>query len=134
MVCYFVCGVVEYWIKRKQSIAGKIHLRDETRREGWSKNRKMDMGGPPGIVVIAPGIRAGTNGNEAITAFSVRDRVAPTAKIRIKRSIVLIHFVKIPARSVSLPNLDQRVGKRAIVLVEDAAPNDDALAKRMACM
>src|SRR5258708_6890177 len=75
---FFVGGAVEYWIKREQSIAGKVHLRDEARREGWSENRKMDMGGPPGIVVIAPGIPPGTHGTEAIAPFTVPACLPPT--------------------------------------------------------
>jgi hypothetical protein len=41
---------------------------------------------------------------------------------------VLISLVEIPARGVGLPNLNEGVGERAMIFIENAAADDDALA------
>src|SRR5262245_17555192 len=55
---------VEDWIVWKQRIAREIHLRDQARRKRRAKDREMDVCRPPGIVMIAPGIRARPDGQD----------------------------------------------------------------------
>ena len=54
-------------------------------------------------------------------------------EIRIERRIVAIDVVKVAAGRVRLPHLDQRVGDRAAVVLEDAPGHVNALADRLPC-
>jgi hypothetical protein len=60
--------------------------------------------------------------------------VTASGEIRIQGSRVLINLVEIPARGVGLPNLNEGVGDRAMILIENAAANDNALALRRAAV
>jgi hypothetical protein len=45
---------------------------------------------------------------------------------------MVVHRVRVPARRVGLPNLDQRAGDRVPVAIEQPAGDDDSLAERLA--
>jgi hypothetical protein len=67
---------------------------------------------PPGIVVIAPRIRAGLDGQEAVAAGFVGRAAAAAEEIRVERSLVLVGLVDVAAGRIRLPDLDQRVADR----------------------
>src|SRR5580692_8316726 len=67
--CFFIVGAVEDWIKGNQRVTLEIHLRHQPRGKGRTEQRKMNMGWPPGIVVISPGIFARTNRHESVAPF-----------------------------------------------------------------
>ena len=115
-----------------KGIAGEIHLRDETRDEGVTEHREVDMGRPPGVVVIAPGIGAGLDGDEAVIALRVRLGAAGAGKIRIERRGMLIDDMHVTAAGIGLPQFDQRVRHAAAVFIEHMAVHDDAFADRLA--
>src|SRR5436305_722061 len=48
---------VEDRVVREERIARKVHLGDEPLREGAAEQREVDVGGTPGVVVVAPRIR-----------------------------------------------------------------------------
>ena len=77
----FVGGAVENRIERQQRIAGKIHLGDKPRHEGWAEPGEMNMRWPPGVVMIAPGVSTGLDGNEPIATFCVAKRTAKPVKL-----------------------------------------------------
>src|ERR1700712_5509694 len=97
-----------------------------------SENRKMDVGRTPGVVVIAPGIGAGLDGDEAVIALRIGLRAAGTGEIRIERRRMLVDDMDIAAAGIGLPQLDQRIRDTATVFVEHMAVHDDALAERLA--
>src|SRR5580765_4957339 len=94
-------------IEGKQGITGKVHLRDQTRNESLSKDRKVYMGGPPGIVVVEPGIRPRLNGHETISAMFVRKRSSSSGEIRVERRWMLVLYMGVAARRVCLPDFNQ---------------------------
>lgn len=77
----------------------------------------MDVFGPPGVVMIAPGIRTGLDGDEAVVALAVRDATSRPGEIGVQGRVVLIDLMDITPGGVALPNFDQRVGHRPAVLV-----------------
>ncbi len=96
------------------------------------EHREVDVGRTPGVVVVAPGIGAGLDGDEAVVALGIRLRAAGAGEIRIERRRMLIDDMDIAAAGIGLPQLDQRVGHAAAVLVEHMAVHDDAFAERLA--
>ena len=52
--------------------------------------------------------------------------------MRIERRLVLIVGMRIAASRVGLPDLDEGIGNRAAIFIEDAPAHDDALANRLA--
>ena len=90
---------------------------------------------PPGIVVVAPGIGAGLDRDEAVAALGVGDARGPApVKFGSSGAGCWSRDVDVAAGGVGLPDLDQRVRHRPAVLVEHAAGDDDALAERLAGM
>src|SRR6187200_2099161 len=92
----------------------------------------MNVRRPPGVVVVAPGVLPRADGHETVIPLSVGERAAGAGKVRIERRIVLVGTVRVAARSVRLPDLDQGMRNRLAVLIEHAAGDDDALADRRA--
>ena len=88
----------------------------------------MDVGGPPGIVMVAPGIGPGTDGHEAVTALRVGEGVPAAREVGVEGRVVLVDAVEVAPGGVGLPELDQRVGGGPAVFVQDPAGDDDALA------
>src|SRR3569623_538429 len=80
---------VENRIEREQRVAREIHLRHQAGDEGMTEHREMDVGGAPRIVVIAPGIGAGLDGDEAIIAGGVALGAARAGEIGIERRRML---------------------------------------------
>src|SRR5512139_2159119 len=91
----------------------------------------MDMVRPPGIMMIAPGIRAGLHRDEPVIAFVVRDRPSSSSEIRVEWRRMLIDIVYITAAGICLPDFHERVGNWTFVLVEHMAVHDDALTQRL---
>src|SRR5579883_1565567 len=114
----------------KNGIDGKIHLGDQARDKRVPEYRKMDVGRTPSVVMIEPGIRARLDGDEAIGAVLIGQGAAGATEIRVQRRRMLIVDVSVATRRVGLPDLDEGVGNRASVAVEDAPTDDDALAER----
>src|SRR5260370_2859970 len=67
----------------------------------------MDVGRAPGIGVVLPGIRARTNGQEAIDTVFICQTAANAEEIWIERPRPLIAFVKVAASGIDLPNLQE---------------------------
>ena len=121
---------VENRIECQQRIAGEVHLRHQACRECGPEQRKMDVRGPPRVVLIAPRVSAGLDGDKAIAALGVAESAAKSGEIGIERRGVFVATVAIAAGRVCLPDLDQRMRNRPIVFVDHAAAHNDALAER----
>src|SRR3546814_12377870 len=96
----------------------------------WSSDvcsSDLDMLRPPGIVVIAPGIGAGLDGDEAVAALVVGDGAAIAGEIRIERRVVLVDGVAVTAGRIGLPQFDQRARHRPDVFVEHTPASAHAL-------
>src|ERR1700722_9616616 len=65
----FVGGAIEDGIVDHERITGKIHLADQARGERRTENRKVNVGGAPGVVGVLPGICARFYGAEALSAL-----------------------------------------------------------------
>jgi len=128
----FVGGAIENGVVGKKGIAGEIHLGYQARGEGGAENGKVNVGGTPGVVVIAPGIFAGLDGDETVAALVVGEGVAAAGEVGVERGLMLIAAVKITAGGVGLPEFDEGVRDRAAVFIEDAAADDDAFAEGFA--
>ena len=126
----FIADAIENGIVRQQRVAGKIHLRDETGGERRTENGEMNMRGAPGVVMIAPGIGAGANGDEAKISVFISEHVPGAGKVRIERSVMLVYGVVVTPGGIGLPDFDESVGDGASVFIEYAAADDDALAER----
>lgn len=130
----FIGGAVEDGIEREKRIAGEVHLRDKTGGKCGTEDGKVNVGGSPGVVVIAPGVGTRADGDEVVAALLISERVAATGEVGIERSVVLIHAVLIPAGGVGLPDFDESVRDRASVFVKDATADDNAFTERFGVM
>ena len=57
------------------------------------KTEKWMCAGPPGVVVVAPGIGAGADGDEAVAALVVGQGAAAAGEVRVERRVVLVDRV-----------------------------------------
>src|SRR5467141_1434525 len=92
----------------------------------------MDMGRPPGVVMIAPRIGAGLYRDEPVVTLGVGLRAPGAGKIRIERGRMLVADVDVTAAGIGLPDLEQRIRHAVGVFVQHMAVHDDALAERLA--
>ena len=100
----FIRNRLQNGIIRKERIAGKIHLRNQSRDECRPKQRKVDMRRAPCIVVIAPRIGARLNGYKAVGSVLARQRPARPGKVRIERRRMVV-----PGRArIALPHWPAR--------------------------
>ena len=90
----------------------------------------MQVRGPPCVVVIAPRVRRGLNGDEAVGAVRAGQDAADAGEVGIEWRVVVVDVVTVTPGRVGLPHLDQRIGDRFAVFVQHAAGDDDALADR----
>src|SRR5665213_4351862 len=118
-------------IEVKEWVIGEVHLGHQTLRECSAEQREVDVGGPPGVGVIPPRVRARPDGDEAVPSLGIGDAAAGAGEVGIQRGGVLVDGVGIPTRRVRLPHLDQGVADRTTALVEDTAGDDDALTLRL---
>src|SRR5256884_1772593 len=128
---FLVGDRVVHRVVLEQRVSRKIHLRDHAREERGAKQREMDVRRAPGVVVVAPGILARPNADEAVAAFGVGHGAPGAGEVRIERRIVLIGAVRVAPGRVRLPDFDQAVRHRLAVLVEHAPAHDNALADRL---
>jgi hypothetical protein len=119
-------------IEGHQRIVRKVHLGDEAGNETGPEQGKVNVGGPPGVRMVAPWVGARLDGHETVITVLVRDRASGAGEVRVKRSWVIVLAMPVAPRSVRLPQLDERVGDRAAIFVQDAAGDDDALSDRFA--
>ncbi len=96
-----------------------------------AEHREVDVRRPPRIVVIAPRIGAGLDGDELVIALVVALGSTGAGEIRIERRGMLVDDMDIAAAGIGLPQLDQCVRHAAAILVEHMAMHDDALAERL---
>ena len=75
---------------RDQRVAFEIHLRDEPLRPGVAGEREVDVRGPPGVVMIPPGIATRFDGHKSVEALMIGQGVAATGEVGVQRSIVLV--------------------------------------------
>src|SRR5438552_19121832 len=89
----FIRSAIENGIEGNKSVTWKIHLRHQARGESRPKERDMNMCRAPGIVMIAPRIRTRPDRDEAIAAFTVRNRVTRPGQIRTPPSVLQVNPV-----------------------------------------
>src|SRR3954463_9983000 len=91
----------------------------------------MDMGRPPGVVVIAPRISARLDGDEFVVAGSVGLRPSRPREIRIERRGMLGDYIDVIPAGSNLRDLDQCIGHAATVFIQHMTVHNDALAERL---
>src|SRR5713226_4423871 len=92
----------------------------------------MNMCRTPGIVMVMPWVCTRPDGDEAIAAFSVRERVPTADKIRIQWSVVLVSLVQITSCGIRLPDFDECMRSWPSVLIQHSAAHNDPFAERLA--
>ena len=97
----FVRDAGEHRVVRQQRIAREVHLRHHAREERLAEEREMDVRRPPGVVVVAPGILARADGDEAVAALGVGDGAPGAGEVRVERRVVLVGLVRVAARRSS---------------------------------
>ena len=121
---------VVYGIQGQQLIAGKIHLSHQPGYKGLSEKGIMNVGGTPGIVMVAPRVGARPDADKPILAFFVGHAAAGPAEVGIMGGIMPVAFVRIASGGIGLPHFNQSIGHRAAVFFQHAAGDDDALPDR----
>src|ERR1700687_1400742 len=94
----------------------------------------MDVGGAPGVLVVAPWVSAGFDGDEPVPPVPVGQATAGAGEVRVERRTVGVLGIHISAGGMGLPHLHQRVTHRVSVAVDDATADDDPLAERLSFM
>jgi|SRR4029077_3882285 len=94
----------------------------------------MDVGRPPGIVVIAPRITSRLDGDEAVPTFVIGEGAAEASEIRIERGIVLVERVQVSSGSIRLPKFHQRARDGTGIFIEYSPRDDDPFAHRRLLM
>jgi len=89
---------------------------------------------PPGVVVVAPRVGAGLDGDELVVSLGVGQRATDPGEVRVQWARPVVRLVPVAAARVGLPDLHQRVRHRAAVAVAQRAVHDDPLADRLAGM
>ncbi len=77
--------------------------------------------------MVAPGVSAGFDGDEAVAPLAVGQAAAGTVEVGVERSVMAIDVVAVAARSVRLPDLDEAVADGPSVLIEQSPADDDPL-------
>ena len=129
---WFCGNRIEDRIEGEQGIAGKVHLGHQPGQEAAAEHREVHVRRPPGILVVPPRIGARLDGQEPELADRVRQHAPGPGEVRVERRRVPVLRVRVPAGGIGLPDLDQRLGDRPAVLVENPAGDDDAFAERLA--
>ena len=93
------------WVVLQEGITREIHLGNQAIRDVAPKQGEVNVIGPPGIGVVAPGISAGLNGVKLVVAFVVGQTTATAQKIGVDGSSMLVYLVDVTPGSVGLPNL-----------------------------
>src|SRR5205823_5857814 len=96
-----------------------------------AEEREVDVLRPPRVRVVLPRIRAGLDRDEAISSLRVGQAAAGAGEVGVERRRMPVDLVRVPARRVRLPDLDERVRDRPAGVVEDAPGDDDPLAERL---
>jgi hypothetical protein len=121
-------------IERKQRVPWEVHLRDDPLGEGRAEHREVDVRRPPGVRVIAPGIRAGLDRLEAVETVVVSDAAARAGEVGVERRRMLVPLVDVTARGVRLPHLDELMPHRAPLAIEHLPGDDHSRAERLTPM
>src|SRR6516165_6862209 len=119
-------------IEFQERVAGKIHLCDESRGERRAEYGKVNVLRTPRIVMVSPGIGARPDGDKTVAAFFIGECLAHARKIGIERRIMLIYLVQIAPGSVCLPDFNERIANRPVILIEQTPTDYDSLAERLA--
>src|SRR5207247_10958671 len=96
----------EDWVERHERGRREVHLCDEPAREGRSEQREVDVRRPPGVVVVAPRVRARLDGDEAVFAAVVGEASARTREVGVEWRRMFVARVEVPASGVRLLDLD----------------------------
>ncbi|MNN07516.1 hypothetical protein D3C81_1203430 [compost metagenome] len=117
-----------------QWVALEVQLGNQLGGDRRAADAEMDVRRAPIIRAIAPWVRAGLDGTEAVVAVTVGQATTHTAEVRVQRGQVTVVLVAVAAASIGLPHFHQGVGHRFAVLVDHPAGNDDALTDRQAAV
>src|SRR3974390_2652522 len=80
-----VADRVEDRVVGEERVAREVHLGHQALGEGPAEQREVDVGGPPGVVVVAPGIRPRLDRRELVAALVVGDAPPGPAEVGIER-------------------------------------------------
>src|SRR6478736_634567 len=92
----------------------------------------MNMRRPPRVRMIQPRIGTRLDRQESIFALFIGHAAAGANEIWIQWRAVLIDLVMIAAGGIRLPDLDQSIGHRPLILVQHLPDDNQPLAHRLA--
>ena len=119
-------------VERQQRVTWEVHLGDQPLLEGMAEEGEVDVGGPPRVRMVPPRVRAWLDGDEAEAAIVVGQAPSDPGEVRVEGGRMVVQLVRVPARRVGLPGLDERGTHRATTGIGDATRDDDPLAERSA--
>src|SRR5690242_7638409 len=88
----------------------------------------------PGVVVVAPGVFAGTNSQKAIAAVPVGEGVAAAGEIWVQRRVVLVARMQVTPGGIGLPYFDHSVRHRPPILIQHPPAYRNSFAQRFTTM
>src|SRR5580698_7523019 len=93
----FVGNRLPDWIVLEQRIAGKIHLRNQSRCKRRTEQRKMNMRRPPRVLVVLPRIRPRLDRGELIAPLIIGKRSPRASEIRVEGRVMIVFVMAITA-------------------------------------
>src|SRR5215510_10605810 len=90
-----VRDAVDDGVKGNQRIFGEVHLGDQATDQRGTKQREMNVGRTPRVVMVAPGVCAGLDRQETVIAFGIGEDASRTKKIGIERRGMVVARVAV---------------------------------------
>src|SRR5207302_9822075 len=115
---FFVGDRLGDGIEGKKRIAGKIHLGDQPGGKCRSQQREMNVGGPPGVGMVSPGISARFDSDEFVEAIGIGEGASCSSEVGIERSWMVVVDVQIASGGIGLPDFNQGVGNGTSIVVQ----------------
>src|SRR6476620_12754681 len=92
----------------------------------------MEVSWPPAVDVIAKVISARFDRSKKVITVLVSQHSSTAAEIRVYRRDIGVVAMAIASTRIRLPHLDERVGHRTTVAIENVAVDDGLFANRFA--
>src|SRR5579859_1950731 len=94
----------------------------------------MNVGRPPRVGMIFPGISARLYGNKFVKTIRVSKSASGAGEVGIEGRWVVVFDVQVAPGGIGLPDFNQSVRQRVTIIIEHAPADDDALAQRFSRM
>src|SRR5699024_5183361 len=96
-----------------------------------TKQRKVDVGGPPRVVVVAPRVGPRLDRCESVVSIRAGKATADTSEVRINWRRMLVALMNVAPGGVRLPHFDELPGHGPSIPVEHSTGHNDPLTERL---